>query len=198
MSTIIHSNGVNMRRTIRLGKLVWIALVLLLGSFSSLPAQAGDNVSEYSLKAAVVFNMPLFTEWPPTTNTTETKATFNLCVYGETPLLEALHQLEGKAIKGGKLVVVSVNDKSSLELCHALVVPKGLGNPGRAALIRRLQNQSTLVIAEDAEPPPDQVMINLIMEDGKVTFQANPELAKSAGLKLSSKLLRLAKVVYPL
>lgn len=198
MLTLHHKFSACIRQIVRFGRQVQLALFFSLGYFVSMPAQADDNVSEYNLKAAVVFNMPLFTEWPSTTNTPETKATFNLCVYGETPLLDALRQLEGKSIKGGKLVVVSVNDKSNLELCHALVVPKGLGNPGRAALIQKLQNQSTLVIAEDAEPPPDQVMINLIMEDGKVTFQANPELAKSAGLKLSSKLLRLAKVVYPL
>jgi hypothetical protein len=142
--------------------------------------------------------MPLFTEWPPVKNITETKPTFNLCVYGQTPLLGALQQLEGKPIKDSKLAVIHINDQSALELCHALVLPKGLTNPKRAELIHKLQNKATLVIAEDAEPPPDEVMINLLMEDGKVTFQANPELAKSVGLKLSSKLLRLAKVVYPL
>lgn len=198
MRATIHSIGANMGRAIRLGRLVGLALVLALGCFFSLPAQAGDAVSEYSLKAAVVFNLPLFTEWPPTTDATETKATFNFCVYGQTPMLAALRQLEGKSIKGGKLVIVPVNDQSGLELCHALVIPKGLSNPKRAELIDKLHNKATLVIAEDADPPPDEVMINLLMEDGKVTFQANPELAKAAGLKLSSKLLRLAKVVYPL
>lgn len=193
MPTFHHSISADTGRVPRFDKLVWIVLVLLLEVIFSLPAQADDTVSEYSLKAAVMFNIPLFIEWPA-----ETKTNFNFCVYGKAPLLDALRQLEGKSIKGRKLSIIQFNDQSVGTECHALVLLNGLANPKRAELISKLQNKSILIIAEDAAPPPSEVMINLLVENGKITFEANPELAKLAGLKLSSKLLRLAKVVYPL
>lgn len=197
MLTLHNKLSTCIGRFARIGKQIVLALFVTLIYFASMPVWADENVSEYSLKAAVVFNMPLYTEWPPTINTSDVKTNFNLCVYGKTPLIDELRLLEGKLIKGNRLAVLSINEQSTLRDCQVLLIPKGLANPNRAELIQKLQNKSTLVIGDDAEPPPDQVMINLLMEDGKVIFQANPELAKSAGLKLSSKLLRLAKAIYP-
>ncbi len=193
MPTLHHCIGAVQGRALGFDKLVWIGLALWQGVVSSLPAQAVDAVSEGSLKAAIVYNIPLFVEWPA-----ETKTNFNFCVYGKSPLLDALRQLEGKSIKGRKLSVIQFNDQSDATDCQALVILGGLANPKRAELISKLQNKALLIIAEDAAPPPSEVMINLLVVNGKIIFEANPELAKSVGLKLSSKLLRLAKVVYPL
>ncbi|MEO8418605.1 MAG: YfiR family protein [Methylophilaceae bacterium] len=193
MAIFNHCTSAAQGRALSFDKLVWIGLVLLLGVVSGLPAQAVDSASEDSLKAAVVYNIPLFVEWPA-----ETKTNFNFCVYGKAPLLDALRQLEGKSIRGRKISVLPFNDQSDATDCHAFVILNGLANPKRAELISKLQNKSILIIADDAAPPPSEVMINLLVENGKIIFEANPELAKSVGLKLSSKLLRLAKVVYPL
>ena len=38
-------------------------------------------------------------------------------------------------------------------------------------------------------------MINFIIKNNKVSFEVNPEAATEANLRISSKLLRLAKIV---
>ena len=62
-------------------------------------------------------------------------------------------------------------------------------------LIGSLRGQPTLTVADSAGALHQGVALNLAVQDSRMTFQANVPAARSAGLVLSSKLLRLATEV---
>jgi hypothetical protein len=59
----------------------------------------------------------------------------------------------------------------------------------------RLKRSSTLTIGETAGFAMLGGIINLTIEDNKLHFELNPIAADRAGLKISSKLFSLAKIV---
>ena len=54
---------------------------------------------------------------------------------------------------------------------------------------------SVLTIAETPGFAKRGVMINFILENSQIRFEANVEAARQAGLNVSSRLLNLAKIV---
>jgi len=64
----------------------------LLGPVHTVQA---DNLSEYRLKSALLFNFVRFTEWPAGQG-----KTFNLCVYGPDPFGADLDKLHGRSVTG--------------------------------------------------------------------------------------------------
>ena len=62
-------------------------------------------------------------------------------------------------------------------------------------LLERLRGRPTLTVADSPGAVHRGVALNLSVAGNKVTFEANLPAARSAGLNLSSKLLRLATEV---
>ena len=58
---------------------------MCLGLLTYAPAAKSDDLPEYRLKAAFLYNFAAFTEWPA-----DVGSTLNLCVYGQDPFGEDL------------------------------------------------------------------------------------------------------------
>lgn len=69
--------------------------------------------------------------------------------------------------------------------------------PQGSLILYALRETSSLAIAEDAQTPTDGVSISLLENGDRLAFAINLEVARKHGLTFSSKLLRLAKSVYP-
>ena len=52
-----------------------------------------------------------------------------------------------------------------------------------------------LVVGDSPGLAEKGAIINFVIEDNKVRFEVNPQAARQAHLQISSKLLRLAKLV---
>ena len=64
-----------------------------------------------------------------------------------------------------------------------------------ATIVRNLKGSSTLTVGETEGFAEQGGIINLTVEENKVHFEVNPLAAERAGLKISSKLLNIAKIV---
>lgn len=150
-----------------------------------------DTVPEYTLKAAFIYNFATFTEWPG-----RNAETLDLCILGSNPFGDALKTIEGKLVGNARLVTrhVTVSD-STLRNCQIMFISTSEKDrlPGILDLAREY---SILSVADFQNAARQGVMIELAMEQKKITFEINLEAAKRARLNLSSKLLRLAKTVY--
>jgi len=147
--------------------------------------------SEYQIKAAILYNFTLFTEWPA-----QVGDTLNLCVLGSDPFgphLDALHQRRSGA---RTLVVHRFADGLPATDCQVAFISR----PAMAQwpqIRERLRGSPTLTVADSPRAAREGVALNMLLNRGRVAFEANHEAARGAGLGLSSKLLQLATQVHP-
>ncbi len=164
--------------------------VLLLASASG-HAQEGQP-SEYQVKAAFVYHFAQLVSWPPSAFA-EPKSPMVIGVLGENPFGNLLESsVRGKTINGHPLTVREVRSPAeATNRCHVLFISSSekrrLGE-----IFTGLQGSSLLTVGETDRFTEMGGMINFIREGTKIRFQINDTAARSAGLKVSSKLLALA------
>jgi len=144
------------------------------------------GLPEYRLKAAFLYNFALFTEWP-----VEVGSTLNLCIHGPDPFGNELDALQGKAVGARSLAVLRKGAGESLSACQIVfIAPAAIGTLPR--VLEGTQGRPVLTVADSVGAARQGVTLNLVVAHDKVGFEANLPAARGAGLKLSSKLLRLA------
>lgn len=159
--------------------------VLLLGT----PNARGQELPEYRLKAAFIYNFMVFTEWPAATG-----SSLNLCIHGKDPFGPEIDALRGKEAAGRSITVQRKAAGESLKNCQALFIASALSD-SLPALLDSLKGQGVLTLADHPGAMHKGVALNMAVAQGKVSFEANLQAARGAGLSLSSKLLRLATEV---
>lgn len=156
----------------------------------SVASTVSAEVQEYEIKAAFIYNFIGFTEWPE-----KTGANLNICTLGESPLNIAFDALEKKSAKGVIIRVHRLRIEDSLKDCQVIF----LGELDRMSFIKimnSLKSMPILTVTDSAGLVEEGVMIELGIEERRIVFKINVESAKKSRLMISSKLLRLAKVVY--
>src|SRR5580698_11574234 len=81
------------------------------------PAARSDDLPEYRLKAAFLYNFALFTEWPAGTG-----SALNLCVYGRDQFGEEINALQGKPVGERRVVVHRVTSVQGLSVCQVVFI----------------------------------------------------------------------------
>lgn len=150
---------------------------------------SGQALPEYQLKAAFVYNFASFTEWPSTVG-----GALNLCIYGHDPFGSEIDGLNGKVIGSRTLTVTRKNQPEALKACHIVFIsaPDIQQLP---ILLTAVQSLPVLVLADSPGVAQQGVTLNMKMAQGRVTFEANLGAARTSGLILSSRMLRLASEV---
>jgi hypothetical protein len=153
-----------------------------------------QDVTEPSLKAAFIYNFAKFTEWPQDVLTGTTP--FNACVLGDEPIGDALERsVKGRQLGGRVITVQRVAPDGPLKSCHLLYI-SGLKMDKLAAVIDALRGAPVLTISDVDDFARLGGIAHVFVENGKMRFDLNLELAKRARLQLSSKLLVLAARVH--
>ena len=149
-------------------------------------------VTQPALKAAFLFNFAKFVEWPAESSQA---GPLTACVLDDTAVEESLNQLvSGPPASGRPVALLKGARNRSLRLCHVLYV--GDSDPARiAATLDELKAAPILTVGDGDAFARNGGMIGLFIEDGRMRFAINPDAAQRAGLRLSSRLLSLAKIV---
>ncbi len=177
---------------LRPGAFVGLLAVVSGLAFAS-PSFAG-RLEENTLKAAMVLNIARFTEWPME----ETKGdagSLRLCVFDtDGGMLAAFRELPPKRIHERWLQVRAVRRATDLDACDLLFVR----DPDRSSVSRLLAaigHRSVLSIADMPGFAEAGGIINLVRAGRKLRFEVSLSAARRAGLKISSRLLKLATIV---
>jgi len=166
---------------------LWLSLFLVLSYLG--PAWA---TPESQVKAAVVFNLAKFVDWPPEVFPSST-APLLLGVPERDAMAEALGTLDGKVVQGRRLTVKKTERIEELKKCHMVffsdsgVAGSILGNFRGLPILSITDNITNFNRYEG--------VINITEEEGKIRLQVNLGAANRANLKINSQLLKLAKVV---
>ena len=175
----------------------WLALSLwlsLLPLASQLQAQAPDNLLEYQVKAAFLLNFTKFVEWPAATFRAP-DASVTICVMGEDPFGAILDRtLEGESVNNHAIRAQRLLPDGDLRSCHILFISRS-ERERFAQIVSRLRGSSVLTVSELPGFVDAGGMIEFTVEEGKARFYINAATAAAGGLKLSSRLLRVAKEV---
>lgn len=148
-----------------------------------------EELPEYRLKAAFVYNFAALTEWPANVGTT-----LHLCIYGPDPFAGELDALNGKTANSHRIEVHSKNSLETLKECQIVFIAASVASQV-PRVIDTVRGLPVLVIADTPGTLRQGVMLNMALAQGRVTFEANLTAARNARLTLSSKLLRLATEV---
>ncbi|HWJ94038.1 MAG TPA: YfiR family protein [Telluria sp.] len=152
---------------------------------------AAQTVQEYDLKAAFVYNFALFTDWPA--DTPYEGGTLNICINPGSALRAPLIGLGERSVRGHKIAVRSLGSARNLRACHVLFLDSA--DRERWTTIRKGLGSGVLTISDDEEIDRDGVVVALAMDGNRVVFDIDTRAARQARLALSSKLLRLARMV---
>jgi hypothetical protein len=171
--------------------------VLVLATLLAGAAPAPDSPSlEYQVKAAFLYQFLSFVEWPAPALAAKGDSRV-VGILGDTPMVPALQALGAKPVQGRPLVVRHFRDLRDLREPGALyVLFVAQGDRERlAAAVRAVKGSGVLTVGESEGFARLGGIINFVIVDGKVGFEINPRAADEAGLRVSSKLLQLARIV---
>ncbi len=170
-----------------------LACLLLTGSGREAAAQ-GSASNEYQLKAAFLYHFAQFVEWPPETYKDGTSP-LTYCTLGGDPFEGGLEaSLNGKTIMSRPIRVLHLKEASEGRGCQ--VVFLGVADKKAvSATLAQLNGTPALTVGESANFAQAGGMIGFLLEDNKVRFEINVGVAEKARLKISARLLALAKTV---
>ncbi|HUF47428.1 MAG TPA: YfiR family protein [Vicinamibacterales bacterium] len=164
----------------------------LLGCAPMAPAlaQEPESTSDSALKAAFLFNFAKFTEWPAL----PPGQPLVLCVVGDQRIADALAEIvRGKTIGDRGLHVPDTTDLSP-EACHVLFVSRSEARALKG-IVDALKTRPILTVSDGKGFAQSGGIVEFVIERDQMRFIANPKAATRAGLKLSSRLLGLARIV---
>ena len=170
-------------------KQVIVALAaMLLVVHAGLDAQA---VTQPALRAAFLYNFAKFTEWPADNLPA---GPLTLCVIDDSAVEGALSELVGNSTINGRAVTISRNASGPrLRACHLLYV--GGPTSGRAAaILDELLGAPVLTVSNGDDFIRLGGIVGLFVEEGRMRFAINQDAAQRAGVRLSSRLLQLARI----
>lgn len=167
------------------------ALLLFAAALATAPAASRAQVAgEYDIKAAFLYNFTKFVEWPPTAFFDEHSA-LNLCVLGEDPFGRSLPEVLGEEAAGRKLVLLRIGKIADPTVCHVLFISRS--ERRRLPQILAAVRMFPVLTVGDTPGFLDQGgIVNFTLEGSKVRFEISQAAAERTGLRISSKLLRLA------
>jgi hypothetical protein len=173
-----------------------LAAVLLRPEAGPAPAAAlaAALPTEYEVKAAYLYNFAKFVEWPQDAFK-DGSAPFVIAVVGRDPFGAALDQiLAGKSVNGHPVEVLRVSDPDQARGAHIVYVGSADGGSVTPAL-RRVSGDGVLTVGDGEDFAARGGIIGFRTQDRRVRFDINAQRAERAGLKLSSQLLKLARIV---
>lgn len=167
-----------------------LSIFLLLLWYTPVQAQA----PEYQIKAAMLANFALFVEWPPTAFATE-DSPFVACVLGKDPFGPLLKHELGERIGTHPVETRQVDKSEAARQCH-LVFISSSEEPRLKQVLASLESSAALIVSDVGDSSDfcrQGGMIALVMQGSKVRFDLNSKGAASVGLKINSKLMRVAR-----
>jgi hypothetical protein len=156
-------------------------------------AQA-PQVDEFKLKTAFLYNFSQFIEWPSTSFTSSTSPFF-ICIVGKNPFGDHLLQLESRFHKTHPIQVFLPKTIQEARTCHVLYVDDVRGSFLGREPQKTLGNTSILTVASADDGRESGIAISFVIHAGKVRWILNLDAARTAKLRLSSKLIEVALTV---
>jgi hypothetical protein len=180
---------------LRPGQFIRISLGLVASVLCLVSPCPAQTSLEYQVKAAFLLNFAKFVDWPPTAFE-NADSPIAICILGKDPFGRAIDDLvQGEAVNGRKLTVRRINQAPAAHTCQ-IVFTQLFTQPGKeAAEILSGLGPGVLTVGDGESFIRSGGIIAFLVENRHVRFDIDQKAAESADLKLSSKLLAVARSV---
>lgn len=154
-------------------------------------ADPGDS----QLVAAFLFRFGRYVEWPGGSPGADSSGPLVIGVFADAAYLEALRRVAGgAAVEGRAIEVRELNRPDDLEGLSMVFL--GTDDPLEISQALRAAARESVLTVGYAEGFAERGgMVNFFIEERKMRFEVNVGAAQDQGIRLSSQLLRLAKIV---
>jgi hypothetical protein len=157
-------------------------------------AQEPSQAPEYRIKAAFLYNFALYTEWPASAFE-KSDSPLVMAIAGEDPFGKELDAaVRGKTCHGREIEIRRYKEAADVARCHLLFLSSSEAGH-LPSILRKFPEAKPLTVAETEDFCRSGGVIRFFVEENKVRFEVNTDAAIRARLKISSKLLHLARVV---
>jgi hypothetical protein len=153
---------------------------------------AAEPPLEYEVKAAFLLNFAKFVDWPPAVFPSA-DSPVAICILGKDPFGHAIDDLvQGETASGRKLVVRRITHAPVAQTCQILFTQE---SRKESAEILAALGPGVLTVGEGENFVREGGIITFLVENRRVRFDIDQKAAEAAELKLSSKLLAVARSV---
>ena len=168
-----------------------VALATALYCLPSLVSVGHAGEREYKIKAAYLYNLAKFIEWPTTIG-----QDFVLCTHKNNEVNTEIETIEGKNVHGSKIRVVVLDDTFADPInCHMLFYADKMPPIIPTIELNDSKYAAVLTVGETNDFLHRDGLIALVLEDNHIRLKINLNLAKQRAFKISGKLLEIADVV---
>jgi uncharacterized protein DUF4154 len=197
-----RESDANIRAARRAGFLAFVCFAAFIAGLSCLGVEADSPqalpaLSQAQLGAAFIFNFAKFTEWPPTVFA-DTATPLTVCFLGAEDVRAAFQTIStGKSVDGRPVAVREVKSANDVHDCQIVYID----SPNATLLMGVLKNArqcSALAIGTSDDFLTRGGMIKLAVENNRMRFDVNVGATGRIKIRLSSKLLALARSVVAL
>lgn len=168
-------------------------LAALLAAFPIPSVLGAGPPQEYAVKAAFLYNFAKFVEWPPEAFK-DPASPLVLGILGTNPFGEALQSLKGKTVNGRPLAIRTAASLDGLGTCQILFISSS-EVPFLPGILNSVKGQNVLTVGDVNEFCEAGGLVNLVTTGDRIGIEVNLEAVGRTRLKISSKILALARIV---
>ena len=147
---------------------------------------------DHRVKAAFLCKFIKYMDWPSSI-IVRNEGEFVIGVYGDSPIAGNLFSIMPKAVAGWKLKIIKIDDIEKVIETNMLFLSSSQEEQF-PEIIEHLNNASVLTVSDNDKFLEKGGIVNFFTMNKMVRFEINLEASEAANIKISSKLLRLAKI----
>jgi hypothetical protein len=168
----------------RRGAAACLAALLFAAAFWVAPAAANDL--EAKVKAAYLYHLTKFVEWPSLPPNE-----FRICVIGSESVGSLVGELANRPALERR-IKIEVDTLSDPAQCQILFI--GRDERRLPEFIKRLRSFAVLTVGDGDDFTRKGGVVGFYLDGGKVKLEVNPDAARVANLRVSAKLLEMARI----
>jgi len=170
-----------------------LAAVAVVSLGWAVPARAQGETIEDQVKAAFLYNFTKYVDWPEAAFQ-DASDPFRMCVAASPRFVRTVESLISGETARGRPIKLVTPGQQELHRCHLLFT--GAQEAQRVnSVLPSLSARPILTVADSQNQFDHGSAILLVVDDSRVRFDINVRAIEKAGLRVSSKLLRVARNV---
>jgi hypothetical protein len=175
----------------------WYRSLYLLILLAVMPLQAmatGPLAAEYKLKAALIYKLTRFVEWP-VEGRGKPRDQFNICILGRDVFDGALDALNGREVNGSPITIQRYTRSNGISESCQIVFISASKQAFLQPILQSFEQRPILTISDTEQFAEKGGMIQFTRGGKRIGFRINLDQARASGLKIAAPLLELATIV---
>lgn len=168
---------------------VWIV------ALAAAAAAHAQEAPETTVKAAFLYKFAGYVEWPDAAFGGPASPLVIGVIGSDEVAAELERLLPGRTINNRHVALRRLREGESPRGVHLLFV--GRGEPNARNVIRAAQEQGSLVVTESERGLDLGSAINFVLAGDRVAFEVSLDSAERSGVRISSRMLAVARRVIP-